>query len=181
MGKNKGKGSAYRVALPAVLGALALVMLYLASAMPTGVWGWTAVAGLGPLATVASLGVRSGFLCWGGVSILAFLLVPDKFCAMLFAALFGLYPMVKALAERVKPTVVKYAAKLAFFNLALTAIFAVMGTLVMASLPARLGELPWWLFYAIGNFVFVIYDLGLTRLIPFYLYRVDRAVRKGAR
>ena len=84
------KGGAFQIALPAVLGAFALVILYVACGMPTGLWGWTAVAGLAPLAAVASLGVRSGFLCWGGVSILAFLLLPDKFCAMLFAALFGM-------------------------------------------------------------------------------------------
>ena len=180
MRRNGEKGSAFQIALPAVLGALALVMLYAACAMPTGLWGWTAIAGFGPLAAVASLGVRSGFLCWGGVSILAFLLLPDKFCAMLFAAIFGLYPMIKALAERVKVLLGKYAFKLAFFNLALTVVFVTMGTLMTASLPAIIGE-RLWLLYAAGNVVFLVYDYGLTKLIPFYLFRVDRAIRKGGR
>ena len=180
MRRNGEKGSAFQIALPAVLGALTLVMLYIACAMPTGLWGWTAVAGLGPLAAVASLGVRSGFLCWGGVSILAFLLLPDKFCAMLFMALFGLYPMIKALAERVSTLIGKYAFKLAFFNLALTVVFFTMGALMMASLPDLVGERI-WLLYAAGNVVFLVYDYGLTKLIPFYLVRVDRAIRKGRR
>ena len=180
--REKGeKGGALRITFPAIFGALALAMLYVACAMPTGLWGWTAVAALAPLAAVASLGVRSGFLCWNGTTILAFALLPNKFCAMLFAAFFGLYPMVKALAERVKNLFLRYALKLAFFNLSITCIFGFMGTLVMASLPGFMGEWPWQLFYAAGNIVFVIYDLGLTKLILFYLVRVDRAIRKGRR
>lgn len=181
MRDNKGKGSALRITFPALMGALSLLMLYLACTIPAGRWGWVAVAGLGPLAAVASFGVESGIRCWTGTTILAFLLLPDKFCAVLFTALFGLYPMVKALAERIRLKPGAYAVKLVFFNLSLTAIFGAMGSLVMASLPNFLGGLHWLLFYGIGNVVFLIYDLGLTKLIPFYLVRVDRAIRKGAR
>lgn len=178
-GKRAGSG-AFRIALPAVLGALALLMLYAACVLPTGLWGWTAVAGLGPLAAVASLGVRAGLLCWGGVSLLALLLLPDKFCALLFVLLFGLYPAVKALAERVKPVVGRYAVKLLFFNAAFTVLLLTMGALMTASLPAVLtGRV--WLLYLAGNAVFVLYDFGLTKLVRFYLARVDRAVRGGGR
>lgn len=179
-GGNKAGGGARQIALPAVLGALALLMLYGACLLPTGLWGWTAVAGLGPLAAVASLGVRTGLLCWGGVSLLALLLLPDKFCALLFTLLFGLYPVVKSLAERVVLPAARYLLKLLFFNAAFTALLLTMGALMTATLPSVLaGRL--WLLYLAGNVVFLIYDFGLTKLICFYLARVDRAVRKGGR
>lgn len=180
MKREKGKYSAFQIALPAVLGALSLVMLYGACILPTGLWGWVAVAGLGPLAAVASLGVKSGLLCWGGVSILALLLLPDKFCALLFAVLFGLYPVIKSGAERLKATVISCGCKLLFFNLALTVLLLTMGALMTAALPQVLAG-RMWLLYLMGNVVFLIYDYGLTKLVWFYLARVDRAIRRGGR
>ncbi len=179
MDRRKRFGT-FHVALPAVVGALALMMLYVACVLPTGTWGWVAMAGLGPLAAVASLGVPIGFLCWGGVSILAILLLPDKFCVLLFTLLFGLYPMVKAIAERRKATIGKYAFKLLFFNLFLTVIFLIMGAFITATLPSVFVERV-WLLYLVGNLVFMVYDLGLTKLIQFYLARVDRVIRRSGR
>lgn len=174
------RGGGAPIAYPALLGALSLLMLYAACLFPTGLWGWTAAAGLGPLAAVASLGIRSGLLCWGGVSVLAFLLLPDKFCAMLFAVLFGIYPVVKSAAERLKNRPGSWVVKLVAFNAALTVLVFIMGGLLTASLPSLLGD-RLWLLYPLGSVVFVIYDLGLTKLIGAYLTRVDRAVRRGRR
>jgi len=181
MGKGKKTVRAAGIAFPAVLGALSLVMLYIACLMPTGLWGWTAVAGLGPLAVVASRNVKSGFLCWGGVSILALLLLPDKFCAVLFLVLFGLYPMVKAVTERRKRLVLQYGVKFVFFNAALSLLLLFGKALVLGSLPDFITQQSLWLLYLLGNVIFLVYEIGLTRLIRFYLVRVDRAVRRTGR
>ena len=180
MGRVNRSEGAIQIAFPAVLGALAILMLYGACVLPSGTWGWVAVAGLAPLAAVASLGVKSGFLCWGGVSILALLLIPDKFCAWLFMLLFGLYPMIKSIAEQKKQIAVRYAIKFAFFNFVLSVLLVTMRVLLLASLPVKITE-HIWLLYIMGNVVFAVYDLGLSQLIRFYLMRVDRVVRKGGR
>ena len=46
-----------------------------------------------------------------------------------------------------------------------------------AALPAE--ELPLWMIYLAGNAVFVVYDLGFSKLITFYAKRIDRVLRKG--
>ena len=96
------KSAAAKVAYPAVLGALALILVYLGSVAPTGNWGIVAMAGVLPAMAVVSVGLKAGFLCWAAVTALAFLLVPDKFCVLLFGMLFGLYPMVKSLIEQLR-------------------------------------------------------------------------------
>lgn len=164
-----------KVAYPAILGAVSLILVYVASAVPSGSWGFVAVAGLLPAAAVISVSMQAGFLCWAGVSILAFLLVPGKFCALLYAALFGLYPMVKALIERLRRRVPEYLLKLVFFNAAFTLIYLVMRTAVLDSLPDALGTT--WLLYVVGNVVFLLYDFGFSKLIGFYIARIGRAVR----
>ena len=152
-------------------------MLYIACVVPTGLWGLVAVAGLGPLAVVASIGVREGLLCWAGSSILAFLLLPDKFCAMLFAVLFGIYPVVKSVAEKTRSNRKSMPIKLIFFNLAVSVLFLMMGALMTAALP-DIAEGKLWLIYLGGNILFLVYDFGLNRLISFYLVRIDRVIRK---
>lgn len=170
------RGAGIKVALPALLGALSLAILYAACLIPTGTWGLAALAGLTPAAAVIAGGLRGGFLCWGGVSILAAVLLPDKFVAALFAALFGLYPMVKSLAERIKAPVLRWAVKLVFFNLAFTVLYMALGALMLNTLPGVFGAV--WLLYGAGNVVFVLYDLGFSRLIGFYLRRLWPALKR---
>ena len=169
------KSKASKVAYPAILGAISLVFVYIASIVPSGNWGFVAIAGVFPAAAVISVGVKAGFLCWAGVSILAFLLLPGKFCALLYCALFGLYPLIKALIERLRRRALECILKLVFFNAAFTLIYLIMRAAVLDSLPSALGIT--WLLYVVGTIVFLIYDFGFTKLIVFYIARIGRAVK----
>ena len=166
---------ASKVAYPAVLGALSLIFVYVASVTPSGSWGFVAVAGLFPAAAVISAGMKAGILCWVGVSALAFLLIPGKFCALLYCVLFGLYPLVKALFERLHRRIPEYILKLVFFNAAFTLVFLVMRAAVLDSLPAILSVT--WVLYVVANIVFLLYDFGFSKLIGFYIARIGRAMR----
>lgn len=169
------KNAAVKVAYPAILGALAVILVYLASMAPTGRWGIVALAGLLPAAAVISVGLRAGFLCWAGASILSLLLAPDKFCALLFTALFGLYPMVKSAAEKPRKRFLEYTVKLLFFNAVFTGLYLTMMGSMLDSLPPVLGDSLWAL-YPAANIVFVLYDYGFSQLIAVYINRVRRAV-----
>ena len=59
-----------RTALVAMLGALSLVILYLAALSPTGRLGIVALAGLVPGAAVVSAGLGGGLLCYGVAGVL---------------------------------------------------------------------------------------------------------------
>lgn len=172
MKKNR---AAMKVAFPAILGALSLILVYAASVVPSGKWGIVAVAGLLPVAAVISTGRKAGALCWAGVSILSFILVPDKFCVLMYAVLFGLYPIVKSLIERLDRAVPEYLLKLVFFNAAFSVLLLTMKAAVLGSLPAALSAV--WLLYAVGNIVFLVYDFGLSRLISLYIARIHRVIR----
>lgn len=172
MGKHSKSA---KVAYPAILGALSLIFVYIASIVPSGNWGFVAVAGLFPAAAVISIGMKAGFLCWAGVSVLAFLLLPGKLCALLYAALFGLYPMTKALIENLRCGMLGYVLKQAFFNVAFTLVFVIMKAAVFDSLPSVLATT--WLLYIVANIVFLLYDIGFSKLIGFYITRIGRAIK----
>lgn len=171
----KRRSAATKVAYPAILGAFSLILLYVACIAPSGSWGIVAVAGLFPAAAVISVGLGAGTLCWAGVSILALLLLPDKLCTLLYVALFGLYPIVKSIIERLKRKGIQYVLKIVFFNAAFSLIYAIMSVAVMDSLPSVFHAV--WFLYLAGNLIFLAYDYGFSKLIGFYIARIYRAVR----
>lgn len=171
----KHSRAAMKVAYPAILGALSLILVYVGSVVPSGNWGVVAVAGLLPAAAVISVGMKAGLLCWGGVSLLAFILIPGKFCVLMYAVLFGLYPIVKSFVERIGRKVPEYLLKLIFFNGAFTTLYLTMKAAVLESVPTALSVV--WILYLAGNIVFLMYDFGFTKLISLYITRIDRVIR----
>lgn len=95
-------GGSREVALPAVLAALSLLLLYGASIAPGGRMGLVALSGLIPAAAVVSGGLRAGLMCYAAAGILGLILVPDKGSALLYLLFFGLYPVIKSRAERLR-------------------------------------------------------------------------------
>lgn len=165
--------SARNVTYPALLGAVSLILLYGSAISPTGAIGLVALAGLPCAGVVIAGGTTAGLLCWATVSMLGLLLVPDKFCVLLYASMFGLYPVVKSVVESMRRNVLGVVCKLAFFNLSCTVVVWVTKAVALDGLP--LERMPLALIYLAGNVVFLLYDFGFSRLIAAYLSRM----RKG--
>lgn len=174
---RKPDSLAGNVALAALLTAVSLIVLYGACLAPSGKLGVTAAAGLLPTAGVISGGLKVGLLCYGGTAVLALLLLPDKGIALLFGLFFGLYPLLKAVIERLRRLAVELILKLAVFNVAF-ALFWMAFRSVFFSVLA-LPEVSLWLICLAGNIVFLAYDFGMSKLIAFYIARIDRPMRKG--
>lgn len=173
--KRQSNKKASRVALGGVLAALSLLLLYLASVMPSGRLAAVAVAGLVPVAGVVSGGLATGFLSYAAAGILGFLLLPDKGCALLYAAFFGLYPMIKSLIERLRRLALEILLKLVFFNAVLAALLFGFSAFLLPMLPQLLQSTL--LIFLAGNIVFLLYDYGFSKLITYYASRFRGATR----
>ncbi len=170
------KAGAGRVALVGILTALSIIFLYLAALSPTGRLGIVAIAGLMPAAAVVSANLSAGTFCYAATGILGLILSPDKGNAAFYLLFFGLYPLVKCLIERLRKQPLEWTCKLIFFNGVLTLCWFLLRAALLAGLPDFLGQV--WMLYLVGNIVFVIYDLGFSKLIALYVQRVDKAVRR---
>lgn len=80
-------------------------------------------------------------------------------------------------AGRVALAGVLTALSLVILYLASMAPTGRLGVVALAGLPAFMEQL--WALYLVGNVVFVIYDYGFSKLISFYVQRIDKAVRKA--
>lgn len=176
MNSRYGKGGG-RVALVGILAALSLIFLYLSAVSPAARIGIVAISGLFPAGAVVSAGLGAGFFCYGAAGLLGLLLLPAKANALLYLLFFGLWPMLKSLLEHLPARSLEWVCKLAVFNGILSLFWFGLRALLLPFLPGYLQT--WWMVYAIGNAAFVIYDIGFSKLIAFYMARVDKVLRKS--
>ena len=169
------KGTARSITVSAALTALTVAFLFLGNVFPAGRLAMIAVASLFVTAAVIEAGLGSASFVFVGSAVLGTLILPDKTSALLFALFFGYYPIVKSLAERIGRTVLTWAVKLAAFNASLTVVWFIFRALLFQP------DYRDWnviILYAAGNAAFVVYDIGLTRLIGLYIARISKNIKK---
>lgn len=163
--------------LSALLAALGVVLLALGSLFETLDLSMAALASF--FCIYAVIEMRGGYpwMIWIVTAGLAFLLLPQKTPA-LFYVFIGHYPMVKALVERL-PRLVSWVVKLVWLHLSGALIFVTARFLLAPA--AEWDSRAWyWILLYFGVLVaFVLFDLALTRIISFYLVRLQK--RMGIR
>ena len=166
--ESKTLANAKRLCAAGVLSALGFAFMYFGAL--TGVLDLCAVV-VGAVCCAFAVIELSGMWPWLVATVtgaLCLLLLPDKFAALEYIALGGLYPILKAYFERL-PRVPSWCLKVVCFNLMLTAC------LLLARFVLGIGE-DWVALnvavYAVANAFFVLYDVALTTFISFYLKRI---------
>lgn len=168
-----------RVAFGGVISALCLAVLFLSGVFPFAEYAIPAAAGLFLTALVIDFGKPIAWLCWGAVSLLALFVVPNKEAALLFACLFGPYPILKSVLEHLPSRILEWICKLLIFNAGAVAAYALLvfafgiqEALDSMQIPGL--SLSWslLLFLIGGNVVFLLYDYALSGLIAFYLQQI---------
>lgn len=166
-----------KLALGGVLTALAVVLLLL-TASPVATVALAAVAGLTGIPLVIELNKRAALLQYAAVAVLALLLVPAWEGKALYIGFFGYYAVVKAALEgRRLPRAAEWACKGAVFAAALTAGGVLAVTAAGIPLPS-LHPAAWAGVALAAVAVFVLYDIGLTRLISGYVRSLHPTVRR---
>ena len=156
-----------KLALAAILSALSVVILLLGSIITVLDLTSVALASLLIMIAVIELGGGYPYLIWLVAGTLAILLVPDKFGALLYLIFGGIYPIFKAMFERIH-NIISWVLKFGCFNLMMI-IVVIVANYILRIPDTGLGfTLP---LFAICNFTFVLYDLATTQLITLYLIK----------
>lgn len=155
-----------RLTTVAILSALSVVFIYLASIIPTGRLALIAVAGILPAAAVVAHGLRSGVYCFVVTAFLSLLIVPSKGSALVYTVIFGHYPVLKCLIEKLHNIPLEWLLKLLLFNTLLTVCILAFKSLFMTVMPSALSTTL--LIYIAGNIAFAAYDLCFSGIITAY-------------
>ncbi len=166
-----------KLAFGGVMTALAVVLL-LFTTTPVATVALAAIAGLTTVPTVIEINKRAALLQYAAVAVLALLLIPAWEGKMMYIGFFGYYAIIKSLLEaRHLPRAAEWAAKLAVFVAALGVGALLAVTVVRVPLPSF--HPAAWVGLALAAVaVFVLYDIGLTRLISTYIRRLHPTVRR---
>ena len=118
------------------------------------------------------------------MALLAFFLAPDKEAALCFVLLFGWYPVARPKLQHIRQKPVRLVVKLALFNAALLAIYALL--LFVFVMPDLQQEAQSWTalllvaFFVLGNISFLLYDVVLGRIADLYVRRLrPKLFRRG--
>ncbi len=173
-----------KLTLGAMLAALGAVLLLLGSLFQIIDLSMAAIASFVCVIAVIEIGSGWAWMIYGVVGIISVLLRPASFAPWVYIAFLGYYPIIKEKIERLKKPI-SWTLKMVSFNVALILSCVVMYFLFTAEPPANVFDFFNTLLglptagtavaiglYVFVNFVFVIYDIALTRLISMYIFRL---------
>ena len=151
----------------------------LMSYFPYFTYAVPAVTGLLTMMLVIEINVKWAFVAYIAASVLVFIFAEPE-SKLMYICLFGYYPIVKALIERINKPVIEWILKLAVFNVAAIMIYAVFAGMFGVSIDdfSTLGKYGAYIFLGFGNAVFVLYDITVSRLSGTYIYRIHPKVKK---
>lgn len=163
----------YRVALGGIVSALCLLCMFLAGIMPLFYLILPMAAGILLMIIAEEVSVGWAWLTYLAVDILSLLITADKESALVFIMLFGHYPMVRLMIEKLKFKPLKYILKGLIFNVCAVSFFLVtvfiFGIDQMMTDMEELGRFGGAVFLILGNIVFWLYDFNLGAIYVLYL------------
>ena len=153
------------LALCSLFSALGVIILYLGSVLEVLDLTMSVIASLFVIIAVIELGGAYPWLIYAVTSTLSLMLLPNKFAALIYTVFAGFYPILKAYIEKIQG-IVCALIKLALFNLCLVGMWWV-SRLFVITFETKYGLA---LTALALNFVFILYDFALTRLISRYIF-----------
>ena len=177
---NKRKFLSFKVALGGVIAALSLLLMILAGVTSTLVYAIPMITGALLMMLVVEFGQGFASLIYVAVSIISLLILGNKEAAIMYIGFFGYYPILKSILEKHLKGFVCWIVKYLIFNVAMVASYFIVTKIFMISFDdvESFGKFALPLLLFVGNIVFAMYDIVLTRLVTIYLYRWRKNVKR---
>ena len=181
-----------RMAVCALFSALGVVLLSLGAL--TEILDLTAamLVSLFLIPIVVEYGGAYPYLVWAVTGVLGLFIVPQSWATQMYAGFLGYYPIMKNILERIRVKPLAWLLKIVIFNVALFAYMLVLfwlsgrGQGLLDTIKGlfggveMLGTSNWWLLalLALFEFMFVIYDVLVSKCVLLYLYRFRPKMKK---
>ena len=166
-----------KTALCGIIAALMTVFMLL-SYFPYLTYAIPAFAGLFVVIVVIEINLKwaVGTYFAAAVPVMIFAETESK---MMFVCFFGYYPILKAALERIHKPVLEWALKFAAFNAAVLAVYWGLAFLFDLSFAdfGEFGRYGAYILLAVGNVVFLLYDIAVSRMAAFYVVRLHKRIQ----
>ena len=158
------------ISFAAILSALSVALLYLGSVIEVLDLSTAAFASFLVVFAVIEMGGAYPYLIWACTSALSLLLLPNKFPALIYFIFAGIYPILKAHFERLRP-LFSWPLKISAFALMMIcAYLAARFVFVIPEISAAFDVI----FVALATLAFVLYDIAMSKIILLYLVKLRK-------
>lgn len=167
-----------KITLCGMISAISVVIM-LTSYFPYLTYAIPALAGIFMMVPLIECGMSWAFGSYFASSVII-LMVGEIESKILYVVLLGYYPILKSLIERINKLVLEWVLKLACFNVAAVAFYYISTVLFNVSFDdfGQWGKYGAALFLALCNVVFVIYDIGISRVASYYMFVLHDKVKR---
>ena len=159
-----------KIALCAIMSALSVLVLFAGAVIDVLSMTAAAIASLLVVLIMIEVGNPYPWLVWGVTSALSMILLPNKFPAIMYFVLCGIYPILKEQFERLH-YVVSWVLKLSVFNIALLAMITATKYIFYLNDSELDFTVP---VIVIGNLALILYDIAMSKIITLYLIKIRK-------
>ncbi len=161
-----------RLALGGIFLALTVVSLFIASVIPGLELTFYALSSVFIGLMILETGLGGGLLVYVAAVLLGLLIIPSKVAVIPFIFFFGIYAVIKALAEKPQQKAVQLIIKIVFFAVVFCIAYLMFKELFFGNI-----DLPDWSFPVLliaGTAAFILYDFIFTLILELYKKRVNK-------
>ncbi|WP_425446916.1 hypothetical protein [Dethiothermospora halolimnae] len=162
----RGRGSlARKIAFGGIITLLTVISLYLASFLPTNRIFFFGLSSVFLAAMVIEFSIKDAILTYIAISILGFIVIPNKLMLIPYVLFFGYYGILKYFIEKLNILIIEWILKLLSFNIATYLIYVLAKELLMIDIINRL---PIGILILGIEIIFILYDYGYSVGIWYY-------------
>ena len=161
-----------------MMAALAVVVM-LTSYFPYLTYAIPAMAGLFIMVAVIEVGNKWALFSYLSSAVLV-MLVAEPEAKFMYVGFLGYYPILKAIIEKIRKPITEWILKIVSFNIAVIIVYFIFSKMFTVSFDdfGALGKYGALITLAVGNIVFVVYDIAVARMAMFYNYMVRPKIKK---
>lgn len=161
-----------------MMSALATVVMLMAY-FPYLTYALPAIAGLFIMVIVIEVDYKWAFLTYLSSSFLTFLFAEPE-SKLMFICLFGFYPILKSVIEKLNKALIEWVLKLSVYSVSVLLVYTVFAKLTDISFEdiGNLGNYGAVILFVFGMIVFVLYDIALSKMADFYLARFHSRIKR---
>lgn len=167
-----------KITVSAMMAALATAFMLL-SYFPYLFYAIPAIAGLFIMVVLIEVDFRWALMSYIVSAILVFMFAEPE-SRFLYVFFFGYYPIVKALLEKLNKPVIEWVVKVIVFNAAVLSVYLIFAKFFDFSIDdfGELGKYGAFILLFLGNVVFVLYDITISRTAMVYMKILHPKIKK---
>lgn len=167
-----------KTALCAITVAISSAVM-LVSFFPYLTYAVPAASGLFMMLPLIAINAKYAFASYIASAIFIMLFAEPE-AAVLYLCIFGYYPILKAVIEKLHKPIAEWLIKFLVFNFAAVLSYFITSKIFGISFDdfEKIGKYGAFCFLGICNIVFVIYDIAISRVSFFYIQKIHRHIKK---